>query len=165
LEELKILLENFWVTKDDTEIFNRIRDNEKKLRSFVEDKLGYRLIVNPLLIKLEKIPSDAEEWMGIEEFQSPMDYAFLCLLLAFLEDMGIGDQFILSNITEYIEMQYDGIESVDWTLFKHRKSLVRVLNFAEKMEMIKVDDGEQERFADNRDIEVLYENTGLSRYL
>ncbi|MDK2806775.1 MAG: hypothetical protein PWQ94_1939 [Thermoanaerobacterium sp.] len=164
MDELKILLENFWVTKDDTEMFNRIRDNEKKLRSFVEDKLGYRLIVNPLLIKLEKIPGDAEEWMGIEEFQSPMDYAFLCLLLAFLEDMGIGDQFILSNITEYIEMQYDGIESVDWTLFKHRKSLVRVLNFAEKLKMIKVDDGEQERFAENRDIEVLYENTGLSRY-
>lgn len=164
MDELKILLENFWVTKDDTEMFNRIRDNEKKLRSFVEDKLGYRLIVNPLLIKLEKIPGDAEDWMGIEEFQSPMDYAFLCLLLAFLEDMGIGDQFILSNITEYIEMQYDGIESVDWTLFKHRKSLVRVLNFAEKLKMIKVDDGEQERFAENRDIEVLYENTGLSRY-
>ncbi|MGJ7044904.1 TIGR02678 family protein [Thermoanaerobacterium thermosulfurigenes] len=164
MEELKILLENFWVTKDDTEMFNRIRDNEKKLRSFVEDKLGYRLIVNPFLIKLEKIPGDAEKWMGIEEFQSSMDYAFLCLLLAFLEDMGIGDQFILSNITEYIEMQYEGMESVDWTLFKHRKSLVRVLNFAEKMKMIKVDDGEHERFADSRDVEVLYENTGLSRY-
>lgn len=164
LEELKILLENFWITRDDKDTFNRIRDNEPAIRAFVEEKLGYRLIVNPYLIKLEKIPAEPEEWMGIQTFQSPMDYAFFCLLLAFLEDKGPEDQFVLSNVTEYIETQYQGPEKVDWTLFQQRKSLVRVLNFAVEMGMIVVDDGSHERFSDNRETEVLYENTGLSRY-
>lgn len=164
LEEVKILLENFWITRDDKDTFNRIRDNEPAIRAFVEEKLGYRLIVNPYLIKLEKIPAEPEEWMGIQTFQSPMDYAFFCLLLAFLEDKGPEDQFVLSNVTEYIETQYQGPEKVDWTLFQQRKSLVRVLNFAVEMGMIVVDDGSHERFSDNRETEVLYENTGLSRY-
>ncbi|SHF01767.1 TIGR02678 family protein [Caldanaerobius fijiensis DSM 17918] len=164
MEEVKILLENFWITRDDKDTFNRIRDNEPAIRAFVEEKLGYRLIVNPYLIKLEKIPAEPEEWMGIQTFQSPMDYAFFCLLLAFLEDKGPEDQFVLSNVTEYIETQYQGPEKVDWTLFQQRKSLVRVLNFAVEMGMIVVDDGSHERFSDNRETEVLYENTGLSRY-
>lgn len=164
MEELKMLLENFWITRKDRENFNKIRDAEGKLRPFIEEKLGYRLIINPYVIKLEKVPGDPEEWMGIGAFQIPMDYAFLCLVLAFLEDKGPDDQFVLSNITEYIETQYDGPDMIDWTLFQHRKSLVRVLNFAVDLGIIKVDDGDQERFSDSRDTEVLYENTGISRY-
>ncbi|QSZ28309.1 TIGR02678 family protein [Aceticella autotrophica] len=164
MEELQMLLENFWIMRSDRESFNKIRDSENRIRTFIEEKLGYRLIINPYIIKLEKVPGDAEEWMGIDAFQTPMDYAFLCLLMAFLEDKGPDDQFVLSSITEYIEAQYDGPDRVDWTLFQHRKSLVRVLNFAVDLGMIKVDDGNQERFSDSRDTEVLYENVGVSRY-
>lgn len=164
MEELQMLLENFWILRDDRENFNKIRDAENKIKPFVEEKLGYRLIINPYIIKLEKVPSDVEEWMGIDAFQTPMDYAFLCLLLAFLEDKGPEDQFVLSNITEYIEAQYDGPDKVDWTLFQHRKSLVRVLNFAVDIGIIKIDDGDHERFSESEDTEVLYENTGISRY-
>lgn len=84
--------------------------------------------------------------------------------LSFLEDKGPEDQFVLSNITEYIEAQYDGPDKVDWTLFQHRKSLVRVLNFAVDIGIIKIDDGDHERFSESEDTEVLYENTGISRY-
>jgi uncharacterized protein (TIGR02678 family) len=164
MEELQMLLENFWILREDRENFNKIRDAENKIKPFAEEKLGYRLIINPYIIKLEKVPSDVEEWMGIDAFQMPMDYAFLCLLLAFLEDKGPEDQFVLSNITEYIEAQYDGPDKVDWTLFQHRKSLVRVLNFAVDIGIIKIDDGDHERFSESEDTEVLYENTGISRY-
>lgn len=164
MEELQMLLENFWILREDRENFNKIRDAENKIKPFVEEKLGYRLIINPYIIKLEKVPSDVEEWMGIDAFQMPMDYAFLCLLLAFLEDKGPEDQFVLSNITEYIEAQYDGPDKVDWTLFQQRKSLVRVLNFAVDIGIIKIDDGDHERFSESEDTEVLYENTGISRY-
>lgn len=164
MEELQMLLENFWILREDRENFNKIRDAENKIKPFAEEKLGYRLIINPYIIKLEKVPSDVEEWMGIAAFQMPMDYAFLCLLLAFLEDKGPEDQFVLSNITEYIEAQYDGPDKVDWTLFQHRKSLVRVLNFAVDIGIIKIDDGDHERFSESEDTEVLYENTGISRY-
>lgn len=102
--------------------------------------------------------------MGIQEFEDKMEYAFLCLLLIFLEDRGAGDQFVLSQVTEFVEASFHGEEKVDWTLFRHRRSMVKVLRFAAEMSLIKVDDGDDSRFADSAETEVLYESTGLARY-
>lgn len=165
MEELHMLLENFWILRDeDRDAYYRIRDAQERMKSFLEEKLGYRLLINPRMAKLEKVPGEAEPWMGIQDFKEPMDYAFLCLLLAFLEEKGPEEQFVLSNITEYIQATYEGDEKVDWTLYSHRRSLVRALVFATKYGILKVNDGEQERFSDDRSTEVLYENTGISGY-
>ncbi|WP_148866351.1 TIGR02678 family protein [Thermosediminibacter litoriperuensis] len=165
MEELEILLENFWILRGkDRELYHQVRDALPNIANFIEEKLGFRLIVNSQLIKLEKIPAEPEEWMGIQQFKEPLDYAFLCMLLAFLEDKGPEEQFVLSSVTEFIEASFPGEEKVDWTLYTHRKSLVRTLNFAAEIGLIKIDDGDQERFADDRDTEVLYENTGVSRF-
>lgn len=165
MEELHMLLENFWILRDENrEDYYRIRDAQGRIKLFIEEKLGYRLVINPHMAKLEKVPGEAEAWMGIQDFKESMDYAFLCLLLAFLEEKGPEEQFVLSNITEYIQATYEGYEKVDWNLFSHRRSLVRVLVFAEKIGILKVNDGEQERFSEDRTTEVLYENTGISGY-
>jgi len=165
MEELNMLLENFWILRDeDRDAYYAIRDAQKRIKPFLEEKLGYRLLINPHMAKLEKVPGEAEPWMGIGDFKEPMDYAFLCLLLAFLEEKGPEEQFVLSNITEHIQASYEGGEKVDWTLYSHRRALVRALMFAAKYGILKVNDGEQERFSDDRSIEVLYENTGISGY-
>ncbi|TDT57247.1 TIGR02678 family protein [Fonticella tunisiensis] len=165
MRELEILLENYWISKDDDkELYYRVKDSLPEYKSFLNEKLGYHVIVNPYLIKLEKIPGKAEEWMGIQEFESTMEYAFLCLLLMFLEDRGREEQFVLSSVTEFIQANYPGDERVDWTLFRHRKCLVKVLRFAAKIGIIKVDDGDDSGFANDQSLEVLYESTGLSRY-
>ena len=49
-------------------------------------------------------------------------------------------------------------------MYRHRLSLVKVLNFAVEMGLIKVDYGENNAFASEPETEVLYESTGLSRY-
>lgn len=131
---------------------------------FLTEKLGYHVIVNPYMIKLEKLPGLAEEWMGISEFESTMEYAFLCILLMFLEDRGRDEQFVLLSITEFIQGSYPGEEKVDWTLYRHRRCLIKVLRFASQIGMIKVDDGDEQHFANDEKSEVLYESTGLSRY-
>ena len=59
-----------------------------------------------------------------------MEYAFLCILLMFLEDKGREEQFVLSQITEFIQGNYIGEEKIDWTLYRHRKDLIKVLRFA-----------------------------------
>jgi uncharacterized protein (TIGR02678 family) len=82
----------------------------------------------------------------------------------FLEDRGKEEQFVLSNITEYIQANYPGDEKVDWTLFRHRRCIIKALKFAEETGMIKVDDGDEQGFANDYNSEVLYESTGLSRY-
>jgi uncharacterized protein (TIGR02678 family) len=165
MREFEILLNRFWVTKEaDKELYYAVKDSCESFRGFVEEKLGYKLIVTPAMIKLEKTPGKPEAWMGIQEFDDTRDYAFLCLALTFLEDKGDGDQFVLSQITEFIQSAFTGDDNVDWTLFRHRKSMVKVLRLAAREGLIRVDDGDEVGFIDRQDAEVLYESTGLSRY-
>lgn len=165
MKELEILLENFWIVKEkNSELYHLIKDAGPKYKNFIEEKLGYRLTVNPYLIKLEKIPGRPEKWMGIPEFDSTVDYGLFCLLLAFLEDRGSGDQFVLSQVTEYLQSGWTYNEKLDWTLYRHRRSLVKVMRFAASMLLLKVDDGEEGKFIDEAETEVLYESTGISKY-
>jgi uncharacterized protein (TIGR02678 family) len=165
MKELDMLLENYWIIKDeDKETFYRIRDSISSLRPFISDKLGYQTIITPQIIKLEKIPGKSETWMGIEDFEDKMEYGFLCILLMFLEDKGKEEQFLLSELTEYIEGVFPGEDKVDWTLYRHRRYLVKILRFALDISMIKVNDGDEKDFANSEDTEVLYENTGISKY-
>lgn len=164
-KDLEILLENYWVSKEeDKELYYRLKDSIPKLKAFLNDKLGYHIIANSYLIKLEKLPGIAESWMGINEFENRMEYSFLCLLLIFLEGRGREEQFVLSQITEFIQSAFPGEDKVDWTLFKHRRYLIKVMRFASAIGMIKVDDGDEQSFAQDATSEVLYESTGLSRY-
>jgi len=85
----------------------------------------------------------------------------------FLELKDDGEQFLLSELTEFIETNGEDEEegnSIDWTNFSHRRSLVRVFKFAEKMAIIKVYEGSSESFIQDEKSEVLYSNTGISRY-
>lgn len=165
MKNLERLLENYWILKDDDkEVYYSVKDSLPEHMDFLNEKLGYHIIMNPNLIKLEKIPGKAEAWMGIGEFDSTMEYAFLCLLLMFLEDMEKEEQFVLSNITEFIQGNYTGDEKVDWTLFKHRKSLIKTLRFAANIGLIKVNDGDDKGFANDESTEILYESNGCSRY-
>jgi uncharacterized protein (TIGR02678 family) len=165
LKELEILLENFWIIKDrDPDLYHMVKDASPKFKDFVEEKMGCKVIVNAYMIKLEKLPGKAESWMGIQQFTSTMEYAFFCILLMFLEDRGAKDQFVLSQVTEFIQSTFPGDEKVDWTLFSHRRSLVRVLKFAAELGLISVDDGNDQKFMESVETEVLYESTGLSRY-
>ena len=102
--------------------------------------------------------------MGIESFEDRMEYGLLCILLMFLEDKGKEEQFLLSELTEYIEGVFPEENSIDWTLYRHRRYLVKVLRFAFDMGMIKVNDGDEQSFSSSRESEVLYENTGISKY-
>lgn len=165
MREFEALLENFWIIKErDRDLYQQVKDAIPVLKTVIENKFGYRLLVNPLLIKMEKIPGRAEEWMGIQSFDHPMEYAFFCLFLVFLEDYGAQEQFVLSQLTEFIQSALPGEEKADWTLYRHRLFLVRVLNFATEMGLVKVDDGENNDFTSAPESEVLYESTGLSRY-
>lgn len=165
MKEFEELLENYWIIKErDKELYQELKDASPRLKPFLENKLGYRLLINPYLIKLEKLPGKAESWMGIQEFEDRLEYAFLCLLLVFLEDYGAQEQFVLSQVTEFIQSTFPGEEKIDWTLFRHRRYLVKVLNFAADLGLIKVDDGDDRDFTMAAETEVLYENTGVSRY-
>ena len=164
MKELEMLLRQRWILKaDQKEQYYRIRDNIGEVRKFASDKLGCQIIENSLLVKMEKVPVKPEEFMGIQEFSSKEEYAFLCILLMFLEDKDAQEQFILSQLTEYIVANTPG-EVVDWTMYTHRRRLIKVLRYAVTEGILRITDGNDEAFMDDMAGEVLYENTGASRY-
>ena len=159
------LLENYLILKErDKELYYDVKDNIDKYKSFIYDNLAYDIIIKDDFIKLEKIPGIPEEWMGINEFTEIKEYIFFILLITFLEDKNKEEQFILSTITEYIEHNYPD-EKIEWTIFKNRKSLIKVMKFAIDIGIIKKNDGSEEEFSKSETGDVLYESTGLSRYI
>lgn len=161
---LETLLSRRWILKHkDKDLYYQVKDEIGKVKDFLVDKLGYQVIVNQYLIKVEKIPAQAENWMGIREFKEKEDYIFLCYILMFLEDKGAQEQFVLSALTEYIQAQCKEFQA-DWTSYQYRRSLIRVMKYCVQSGMLNVDDGNEENFAKDYTSEVLYENTGVSRY-
>lgn len=163
--EFRSLLARFWITKaEDKELYYTLKRTQPEYKRFLNEQLGWNLIVNESVIKLEKVPPKAMPWMGIQEFSDTMDYCLLCALLLYLSDLDDEEQFLLSALTEAVETFTKDMIAVDWTRFTHRKSMVRVLRYAQSVGLILVYDGSSESFSNNRNQEVLYENTGLSRY-
>mgnify|MGYP002624723638 CR=1 FL=1 len=164
------LLDNYWFTKDlDEEEYSFVRRGlTNELQDFIKSKLGYKLIVNPYLVKLEKVPGIPQTFMGIDVFETKLEYMFLCLILIYLEEKTRGEQFILSELIDYIQNLSTSIDlndvKIDFTIYSQRKSMVKVLKFIKEMGFIKLYDGDENKFADNIENDVLYEVTGVSKY-
>lgn len=164
MRTLEILLERRWILKDrERELYYKVKDDLGTVKKFLAEKLGYQVIVNPYLIKVEKMPSHPENWMGITYFKEKTEYVFFCLILMFLEEKDAGEQFVLSGLTEYIASRYRE-EQIDWTIYRYRRLLIRVMKYCVNCGMIKINDGSEEDFAREVTGEVLYENTGVSKY-
>lgn len=164
MNTLETLLSKRWILKSqDKELYYKTKDELGTVKRFLTEKLGYPVIVNPYMIKVEKMPASPENWMGILEFTDPVEYVFLCMILMFLEDKEAEEQFVLSELTDYIQSQYKE-EQIDWTLYQYRRHLVKVIKFCVGQGMMEVNDGSEEGFAKDDTSEVLYENTGVSRY-
>jgi uncharacterized protein (TIGR02678 family) len=158
------LLEQFWILRErEPEKYLQVRNREQALRSWFRDKAGLRLITHRYFVKLEKIPAQLEPWMGISPFQRVRDYVLFCCLLAFLEGLAVEEQFLLSNLCEGIEGFYPGPGQLHWNNFEHRKSLVRVMRYAEDMGILLSIEGEIENFGAG-ETEVLYEVPVAARY-
>lgn len=169
-EELELLLNNFIITKENNkEDYYKIKSKIKKIREFTTTKLGCDVIVTSSLIKLEKIPSLIDNTFKIEEFTNQKHYIFYLLIIMFLEDKTKDEQFILSNLTNFITDNIVGIQNkkvvIDFKEFSTRKYLIDVLKYMTKLGVIKQIDGDDNLFKDSIENEVLYQNTGISHYL
>lgn len=167
MSAISLLLDNYWIIRDiNKEDYYSIKHelSNKDTMRFIQEMLGWKLIHTDHLLKLEKIPAHAKSFMGIQEFSETRDYCLLCAVLMYLEDKEENSQFLLSDLIRYAEAIISEYMEVDWTSFSHRKSLVRVLQFVENKGMLKVYEGDSSSYSKEVTSEVLYENTGLSRY-
>ena len=134
MNEVRTLLEKFWICKDtDKETYYKIKRDIPNFQKFIREQLGWKLIHTENLQKLEKRPAHAEPFMGIEEFAEIRDYCIFCVVLMYLEDKEEREPFLLSELISYVETQLKEYMTIDWTSFTQRKSLVRVLQYMEKL--------------------------------
>ena len=165
MNEIVTLLEHYWISRDkDRELYNKVKREIPKFQKFAREQLGWKLLNHERFLKLEKIPANAQSFMGIQEFQEVRDYVILCVILMYLEDKEEQEQFLLSELIDYAGVQLGKWMEVDWNSFSQRKSMVRVLQYVERMGMLRVYDGSSQLLSQEIGQEVLYENTGLSRY-
>lgn len=165
MNEVRTLLEQFWICRDtDKDTYYRVKRDIPNFQRFVREMLGWKLIHTENLLKLEKRPAHAEPFMGISQFMDIRDYCILCVVLMYLEDKEEQEQFLLSELIDYVETQLKAYMEMDWTSFSQRKSLVRVLQYMERLQMLRVYEGSSEAFGMEAGQEVLYENTGYSKY-
>ncbi len=89
---------------------------------------------------------------------------YLCILLMFLEDKGKEEQFVLSQFTEFIQGNYHAENNDRLDVISTSKMLNQSVEVCSSKGIIKINDGDENKFAYNNEIEVLYESTGISRY-
>ena len=170
MKVLEELLENYWILSQfDKEKYDEIRQElDEKTINFIKYKLGYKLIINPYIVKLEKVPGIPKAFMGIKEFSTKLEYIFLCLILIYLEEKVRKEQFILSQMIDYIQNSVVDIDLgdivIDFNIYKQRQSMLKVLKYIRDLGFIKLYDGDENKFAENIENDVLYEITGVSKY-
>lgn len=166
-KELEYLLNNYWCVKEQNpKEYFKIKNNLDYYKDFIQTKLGSRLMVTDRFIKLEKIPSIPKSYMGLSNFTDPLEYVILFIVLLFLEDKPKLEQFILSNLIDFITRTATTLELdhiPNWNILHHRKCLVNVLNHLKELYIIKVVE-EKNLFTEDEKAEALYETTGLSNY-
>lgn len=165
MEEVVELLENLWIDKNkDRELYYRIKKRLPEISKFFYEKVGWEIVVTEQMIKLEKVPAISEKYMGIEKFQDKLDYCILCGLLIYLEDREDERQFDLQKLVEELPHILREDVEIDWSQHIQRKSLVRVLQYAQDTGLIKKYDGRVEDFTNDERADVLYEKTDLAQY-
>lgn len=166
MDEFIKLMDEFWILREnDRENYFKIkRALDSELRDFFHKFPDWRVVINNKLIKLEKVPANAMPFMGIESFETTDDYCLLCAVLIYLDDKSEGEQFLLTELIESVERIVSGTVKIDFTRYSDRKSLVRVLRFAQEKDLLRISEGSLENAANDRNAEILYENTGYSVY-
>lgn len=168
-KELAFLLHNTWIVKEnDVEQYYAIKHQLHTIKPFITEQLGSKLIVHPRFIKLEKVPIMAKNYMGIDNFEDPLEYVLLMLVLLYLEDKPAGEQFVLSWVADFIKTTALSLEldhMPNWDLTQHRKCLVKVIRYLTAISVIKVCEEEKISFIENAQADGLYQTTGISNYL
>lgn len=168
-EEMKALLYNFWITKDENpNLYYQIKNKQNAIKDFISKNLGSNLIIHDRFVKLEKIPTVIKTNNKLNKFDTVLEYVILLIILLFLEDKTRGEYFVLSDLIEYVKNTAITLELnhiPNWNNTQDRKSLTNVIRILEELNIIKVKDASKISFIESKDAEVLYESKGLSNYL
>lgn len=158
------IVKNPIILRDDKN-YAKIRSYEKELQDFFQEYFAYELHIDYEMTRLFRIPNIPKEIMGIRAFNKTEEFTIFMLLIDYLEELQKGNSILISDLVSYITDFYP--QEVDWRNYRINQSLIKVLKYAQKIELIRKLDGSEDDFLKygEENIEVLYENTGVSKEL
>lgn len=159
------LFDRYWVRQeDDPEMFYAIKKQEGDLEAYFRTQFRYHFIVDATFAKLEKIPFIARPSMGILTFEREQSYIFFACLLAYFEDKGEDQQFLLQDACEaMLSYAPEEVATIKWEDRSTRKAFVEALKFCREQHIIEEIHQEIEGFRDQADHDVLLQTTSMFR--
>jgi hypothetical protein len=155
------LMKEEYLLRENSKNWYKLKEFKDEIYMYFKEKFGYTLVVSNNMAKLLKYSVVGDKNKGIESFEKNEEYAILALSLDFLEDKYDGETILISQLLEYIVGNYP--IKTDWKDRGLNLALVRVLRYCESKKILKKLDGSENDFL-NTDEELLYENTGFSKY-
>ncbi len=158
-DALMILLEHRAILKEaDPFAYALIRTNYPRLHKICAEELGLRLIQRQGLFRLEKNVLLFDGPMKPGEFKEPQDFVYFVSVLAYVESIGFEQPFLLSDLIEFLETQLSN--AIEWTQYRERLSLSRVLNSMVTLNLLRQLDGDIAGLS-SQQVEVLLTSTPL----
>lgn len=137
--------------KPDPSILPLVRRHSKQLTEWFADHLGYRLVVEPDVARLYKLPPPIPTSRRTATLRghpcSARHYSLLCLLLAGLD--GVESQTTLGRLAEQVRMYTladDELEILDLNDRRDRRTFVDVVGLAAELGCIEFRDGDEESY-------------------
>lgn len=156
----KELIEREVITKDEN-LYSEILNNQKDLTNFFRNYFGWNLYTDKNIIRLEKIPSNSEDFMGNKNFYTKEDYCIYISFLMALETYPKDTGFKFVDIFNKMKSNLDKIIDISWEISSNRRAVKRVFEYAENRKFII--NGATEKISVDKDniseIKVFYKKT------
>ncbi|WDL98630.1 TIGR02678 family protein [Alicyclobacillus sp. ALC3] len=148
-------------------LYSKARDHYRDLRDWFHEQTGWSLILTRKFVKLEKTPVVWQPWMRVDGLRDGRDYALFTYGLWYLEGLGDGEQFLLTEMVEAIRDHLLAVAvEIDWTVYDHRLAMSRALKKLRDLEVIAAVEGDESDWARSAEgHDVLYEASPLARYV
>lgn len=161
-----LLLENFWILRSESpEDYFFLRKHQVELGQELRNRFGMNLIVRAPFIQIVKRPHELASWMGDTEFIDKLDYVLFALCMAYVEEKEEESAFMMDDLTRALDLMMPETVTVDWTLYHHRRSLVRALLKMENLHLIQIIQGDTAGFEESENNqEILFMTTPQTRY-
>ena len=167
LSLIKVLLENDLIKKENNrELYNNIINKRREITKYFKENYNWNLYSDRNIIRLEKIPSTPEIYMGNTFFTTKEEYCIFVALLITLEKYSIKEKFIFIDAFNSLKINLEDTMDISWEKRIYRKAVKKVFEFAEEKGLIINKEhilitGEENNIDD---IKILYEKTELCSY-
>ncbi|WP_179232717.1 DUF2398 family protein [Paenibacillus rigui] len=157
-----------WIYRDQKpELFFRIRSYENKLKTIFREWFHYPIYIGDGYVRLIKHPErKVLDPNPTHSLKYQMDYVLYACTLAFMEEKGEDQQFVLRELLESIKAYYPGgPDAISWSDHGVRTSLIRVIKTLEQERLLLMFDRAIEQFRDKEDYDLLMQISNGLRHV